>query len=135
MIPAHTNIALFVKTRAESSLHAVGNKAAAGAHEGTVGKFTAVFLVPENNVCKTENFVVKEIDSANVRTDVEKEHQRALNAKICNYCRKRGTRKRSPNTTDIKTWQKSGKGAELNFAVVNNLCWWRFDFSVIQNIL
>ena len=133
MIPADSDIAFPVEACAESAVHVVRNKTTARTHVRTVSEFAAVFFVPENDIGKAKNLVVKEIYCTYERADVEHEHQRTLNAKICNDCWKRKTRKRRTDTTNIELFQKPLIGAELNLTVVNDFFGRRFYFSGIQN--
>ena len=102
MVPAYPDIAFSVEACAKTAVHVVGNKTAARSHVRAVSKFTAVFFVPENDICKTKNLVIKKIYCTHEGADVEHEHQRTLNAKICNDCWKGKTRKRRTNTTNIE---------------------------------
>ena len=135
MIPAHADVSFFVEAGTKASLHVVWNKTAARAHEGTVGKFPPVLLIPENDLSKSENLVVKKINSADERANVEQKHYRTLNAKICYYCRKRESGKRSTNTSNIQVLQKSFESTEFNLAAVNDFFGRRLYFSGIQNNL
>ena len=86
MIPAHADIAVFVETCAESDFHVVGNETAARSHERTVAEFPAAFLVPEYDIGKSEYLVIKKNYRSDIRANIEEEHQRTLDAEICNYC-------------------------------------------------
>ena len=74
MVPADSDVAFSVEARAESDFHVVRNEAAARSHKRAVSKFAACLFIPENNIGKSKNLMVKKINGSDVRADIEQKH-------------------------------------------------------------